>query len=166
MGPILGKQKLKGKSRKPILGPIFGDPLWGKLRKSDRSFLYVLEHLAFSSVEPATVFVRCVHQRNLHLIKRASIENGSKNIWMFPKIGIPQNGWCRIENLIKMDDLGGKTPILGNIHHIFQLPINFRVTQISNCPEAKTPKIWPWGLREAVARGQVCLCAIHLGQGY
>ena len=27
-------------------------------------------------------------------------------IWMFPKIGVPQNGWFRMENPIKMDDLG------------------------------------------------------------
>ena len=36
-------------------------------------------------------------------------------IWVFPKIGVPQNGWFIIENLIKMDDLGGTT-ILGNPH--------------------------------------------------
>ncbi len=37
-------------------------------------------------------------------------------IWVFPKIGVPQNGWFIIENLIKMDDLGVplflETPIL------------------------------------------------------
>ena len=27
-------------------------------------------------------------------------------IWVFPKIGVPQNGWFTIENPIKMDDLG------------------------------------------------------------
>ena len=27
-------------------------------------------------------------------------------IWVFPKIGIPQNGWFVMENTIKMDDLG------------------------------------------------------------
>ena len=28
--------------------------------------------------------------------------------WVFPKIGVPQNGWFIImENSIKMDDLGG-----------------------------------------------------------
>ena len=27
-------------------------------------------------------------------------------IWVFPKIGVPQNGWLMMENPIKMDDLG------------------------------------------------------------
>ena len=27
-------------------------------------------------------------------------------IWVFPKIGVPQNGWSIMENPIKMDDLG------------------------------------------------------------
>ena len=27
-------------------------------------------------------------------------------IWVFPKIGVPQNGWFLVENLIKIDDLG------------------------------------------------------------
>ena len=36
-------------------------------------------------------------------------------IWVFPKIGVPQNGWLKMENPIKMDDLGvplfSETPI-------------------------------------------------------
>ena len=27
-------------------------------------------------------------------------------IWVFPKIGVPQNGWFMMENSLKMDDLG------------------------------------------------------------
>ena len=31
---------------------------------------------------------------------------GGRFIWVFPKIGVPQNGWFILENPIKMDDLG------------------------------------------------------------
>jgi len=36
-------------------------------------------------------------------------------IWVFPKIGVPQNGWFTMENPIKNGWFGG-TPIFGNIY--------------------------------------------------
>jgi len=42
------------------------------------------------------------------------------SIWVFPEIGVPQNGWLIMENLIKMDDLGGKPTIFGGNTHIHE----------------------------------------------
>ena len=48
-------------------------------------------------------------------IYSAALSEDTGSIWVFPKIGVPQNGWFIMENRIKMDDLG-VTPIFGNIH--------------------------------------------------
>ena len=38
-------------------------------------------------------------------------------IWVFPKIGVPENGWFIVENPIKMDDLG--IPLFLETHIFF-----------------------------------------------
>ena len=67
-------------------------------------------------------------------------------IWVFPKIGIPQNGWLIMENPIKMDDLGGKPIIFGNTHlfNMFAFFCTFVISPYLRCNLRKrsTDVLW------------------------
>ena len=85
------------------------------------SLMYSTYHeiLAFQeSVEPSEL----VSLRSWKLNQKES-QNVSIMRWVFPKIGVPQNGWFIIENLIQMDDLGG-TPIFGNTQMFYSHSLN------------------------------------------
>ena len=45
-------------------------------------------------------------KKNTHTVLGTSRKKRLEAIWVFPKIGVPQNGWFILENPIKMDDLG------------------------------------------------------------
>ena len=55
----------------------------------------------------------------------------STDFWVFPKIGVPQNGWFIMEHPIKMDDLGGKT------HYFRKHP--YTSYKSSSCHEVNPP---------------------------
>ena len=73
-------------------------------------------------------------------------EKPTQQIWVFPKIGVPQNGWFIMENPIKMDDLGlplfSETP--GCL--LFVVLFSFRISVKPSPPLDLTsygPKILP-----------------------
>ena len=61
--------------------------------------------------------------------------SGESKIWVFPTIGVPQNGWFVMEKPIKMDD-GGEviTLFFGNTH----MPREKNLGRGPNCNSSST----------------------------
>ena len=73
----------------------------------------------------------------------------NENIWVFPKIGVPQNGWFIIQNPIELDDLAGTT-ISGNIHMISQLIQS--VTQLDPLVGSEVTNDLFWDPKKVISR--------------
>ena len=71
-----------------------------------------------------------MHDPSMDMDYLMQIPKLNPNIWVFPKIGVPQNGWFIMENPIKMDDLG--------YHHFWKHPYG------ENSATPKQPKFAVW----------------------
>ena len=65
-----------------------------------------------------------------------------QHIWVFPKIGVPQNGWFIMETPIKMGWFGGPTIIFWKHPYIHFCAASFRAASFQNIP-GKFWKKWP-----------------------
>ena len=54
--------------------------------------------------EPSCWLMKTSQFFRVFFFEYCALVNG--DLWVFPKIGVPQNGWFMMENPIKMDDFG------------------------------------------------------------
>ena len=67
----------------------------------------------FLGLQRGNWFNHCVKENSFQEVVTKEVEL-IPTIWVFPTIGVPQNGWFVMENPIKMDDW--RYPIFGNTH--------------------------------------------------
>ena len=66
-------------------------------------------------------------------------------MWVFPRIGVPQNGWFIMEHSIQMDDLG-VPPFKESTHVMNHIECNFNLRFRSIHPKRGSERVHPVAL--------------------
>ena len=104
----------------PMFG-IFGGNCWISLEDvcfnvSPIKTWYRMGSIPFHHPTEADPFVQQAVAKVGKLRQLGSSKKKSRKIWVFPKIGVPQNGWFMINGKPYLKGWFGGTTIFGNIH--------------------------------------------------